>query len=106
MRNKYAMVDRIKVKRAFGFTCPVKTLAIFAHNDEMSLLPVEMPENVKLVVESCKTRQDVKMLVESKALPRVTSGNFWHEGEEEGTVLLGRPIADIFTFDPSSQSPD
>ena len=99
MRNKYAMVDGIKVKRAFGFTCPVKTLAIFAHT-------VEMPENVKLVVESCKTRQDVKMLVESKALPRVTSGNFWHEGEEEGTVLLGRPIADIITFDPSSQSPD
>jgi hypothetical protein len=59
VRNKYAMVDRIKVKRAFGFTCPIKTIAIFAHNYEMSLLPDEMPENVKLVVEACRTKQDV-----------------------------------------------
>lgn len=47
--NVYAMIDRIKVKRGYGFTCPLKTMAIFASNEEFSLLPGEVPENVKLV---------------------------------------------------------
>ena len=68
------MIDRIKVKRGYGFTCPLKTMAIFASNEEFSLLPGEVPENVKLVASLCRTLQDIELLVETNALPKVEQG--------------------------------
>ena len=56
IKNMYAVVDRVKIKRGYGFACPVKTLALFAHNEEFSIVTGLIPDLVKLVGEECKTR--------------------------------------------------
>ena len=92
----YAVVDRIKIKRAAGFTCPVKTVALFAHNQEFSVLPDELPALVRVVAEGCRSRQDVDMLIRDGTLPKT----FHTKNLQPGAVV---PIADIVCFDTQAQ---
>ena len=46
IRNSYAYIDRIKIKRPRNAYCPVKTLALIAHNEEFSICKDEIPEFV------------------------------------------------------------
>ena len=56
IHDTYAVVDRIKIKRGYGFACPPKTLALFAHNEEFSIVTNSIPDLVNLVAEECKTK--------------------------------------------------
>ena len=49
IRNSYAYIDRIKIKRSRTDYCPVRTLALFAHNEEFSICMDEIPEFVQLI---------------------------------------------------------
>ena len=44
IEHSYSVINKVKIKRSRGFTCPLKTFAIVAHNEEFSLLPDERPE--------------------------------------------------------------
>ena len=54
-RNTYAVIDKVKIKRDLGFTCPTKTLALIAHNHQFSIIKNEIPEFVNLVNSRCRT---------------------------------------------------
>ena len=58
-----------------GCSCPLKTVAFFASNEEFSLHKKFMPEVVRTVSESCRTRQDVEMLVRGGSLPSIAIKN-------------------------------
>ena len=72
--NVYAFIDRIRIKRDRNFSCPVKTLALFAHNEEFSLLPEQVPGIVSLVAEKCLRKDDVINLSQSGQLPKMLTG--------------------------------
>ena len=85
-------MDRVKIKRDYGFTCPVKTVALFASNEEFSLLPKELPELIKTVMTSCRTRQDVEMLVRNGTLPKMVVTGV------ASTEAIAMRTADIICF--------
>ena len=62
-RDTFALIDSIKIKRDYVATCPVKTLALVASNEQFSYLPDEMPELLRELVGSCKTRDEVEVKV-------------------------------------------
>lgn len=88
----YAVLDRVKIRRDKGFTCPLKTVALFASNEEFSLLPRELPELVKTVMTGCRTRQDVEMLARNGSLPSIAT-----DKAKSATTLSA--TADIICFD-------
>ena len=47
VQDCFAVIDNVKIQRGHDFTCPVKTFAIFASNEEFSFLPDELPERVR-----------------------------------------------------------
>ena len=47
VKNTYAIIDRIKIKRGYGFACPPKTMALFAHNSEFPVITGCIPHFVK-----------------------------------------------------------
>ena len=69
-------------------------MAIFASNDEFSVLPGQMPERVELVANGCTTREDVLMLEREGTLPKILSG-----GETQTTEGASVMIADVICFD-------
>ena len=93
----FAVIDGVKIRRVQGFTCPLKTVAIFASNDEFSVLPGQMPERVELVANGCTTREDVLMLAREGTLPKILSG-----GETQSTEGASVMIADVICFDTSA----
>ena len=70
----FALISRVRIKREKGFTCPIKTLALFAHDTEFSVLPNETPEIVDFVSKNCLKRQDVIALSRNGTLPKILSG--------------------------------
>ena len=55
VKDDYLMIKKVKVSCEGDFNCPVKTLALFAHNQEFSYALDEMPPIVRQVSEECKT---------------------------------------------------
>lgn len=49
------MLQRFKISIDGDWTCPAKTVAIFAHNSEFSFDDSKVPTLVKTVIEQCKT---------------------------------------------------
>ena len=74
VRDAYLMIQTFKISVERDFTCPAKTIAIFAHDSEFSFDKEEMPSLVRRVSEECKTIQDVSALVKRGVLPEVVSG--------------------------------
>ena len=95
VRNTYAVIDKVKIKRDRRFTCPTNTLALFAHNHQFPIYKNESPEFVNLVSSSCRTRQDVEMLVRDASLPPIVTGDMQKTSSQNMPVS----IADIICFD-------
>ena len=47
VQDCFAVIDNIKIQRGREITCPAKTFAIFASNEEFSFLPDQLPERVR-----------------------------------------------------------
>ena len=68
------MIQKIQFDVTGNWTCPAKTIAIFAHNSEFSFDEDETPSIVKLVSERCKTIHDVQTLIKEGVIPSTISG--------------------------------
>lgn len=88
----------MKIKRIYQASCPVKTVAIIASNDEFSYIPDEMPELIKELQTGCKTREEVLAKVTSGALPKIVKSF-----KSIKKVALPMPVADMILFDTVSQ---
>ena len=74
VKDNYVMIQRFKISIDGDWTCPAKTVAIFAHNFEFSFQEEMMPALVRTVSEQCKTIQNVSELIRSSVLPSAISG--------------------------------
>ena len=69
------MIQSFRIRVYGDWTCPAKTIAIFAHDTEFSYKQGEMPKHVERVSTECKTIQDVTRLIKDGCLPHAISGH-------------------------------
>ena len=69
------MLQSVKITNDVEWTCPAKTIAIFAHNSEFSYRDEEMPSIVSKVSKQCKTVEDVCKMIKDGDLPSAIAGD-------------------------------
>ena len=100
-RNNFLMMQTIKISIEGGWTCPAKTIAIFAHNTEFSFEQEKMPRLVE-TVSHAKTIQDVSQLVKNGDIPAAISGQGKQidlEAKIDSKMMLGTHGCQIVLFD-------
>ena len=91
------MIDRVKLSLDKSFTCPAKTLAIFAHSEDFDYLPDARPPVVS-AINSCKSIDQVFSLIKEGELPQTVSS--W-PGDSCNAVQAS--LGDIVIFNTRAQ---
>ena len=90
------LFDRVTIIHDRGFTCPAKTLALFAHFDDFEYDAV--PELVK-EINACKEIGQVLASVRGGRLPKVARTSELEHQEKDAAK-----VCDVVFFDTKSQS--